>query len=73
MDDDFLITVEHWHHVRTLQGRTWCTRGARIWAESNGLDFDKFVREGLPASAFINTNDAIAMEFVKAAREARNG
>lgn len=72
-EEDFMITVKDWHSVRNLQGQTWCTKGARKWAETHHLDFDKFVREGLPASQFIATGDAIAMEFVNAARESRNG
>lgn len=71
--EDFIVTVEDWHNVRNLKGQTYCTKGARLWAKTHGLDFDKFVREGLPASVFLATRDAIAEEFVAAARKRRHG
>ena len=72
-EEDFLVTVLDWHSVRDTNGRPWCTKGAKLWAKTHNMDFDKFVREGLPASQFIATGDAIAMEFVEAARRNRNG
>lgn len=70
--EDFIVTVKDWHAVRSLKGSSYCVKGARKWAETHGLDFDKFVHEGLPASQFIATGDAIALAFVEAAKEGRN-
>lgn len=71
MEEDFIVTVDDWHNVRNISGHQYCTRGAKQWARTHKLDFDKFVMEGLPASQFLATGDALALEFVEAARERR--
>lgn len=54
-----------------LRALTWCTRGARAFAERHGLDWERFVREGLPAQALIDTDDALARALVERARARR--
>lgn len=61
-DDDFLITlkdVRRAHH---------CSAGARTWFKHHGLDWSDFLKNGIPASKMLETNDALAkrlVEFVK--------
>lgn len=71
LEEDFIITVKDWHAARNLKGQSFCVRGGRLWAAEHGIDFDKFVREGLPASQFLATGDAIGLSFVEAAIEVR--
>lgn len=49
-----------------------CSNGARGFFQRQGLDWNKFLSEGLPEELFIATGDANAMRVVEAAR-ARNG
>jgi hypothetical protein len=67
--EDFLVTSEHYHALRTSTTRTYCVPGARLWCAANKIDFDKFLTEGLMASEFEATGDAIALELVQVARE----
>lgn len=46
-----------------------CSSGARGWFARQGMDWNKFLSEGLPEEQFIATGDANALRVVKAARE----
>jgi len=50
----------------------YCSRGMRNWFKRNGLDWSRFVRDGLPAEVLIATGDAMAVELVEHVR-GRNG
>lgn len=52
-----------------------CTRGAKAWFETYGLDFRNFLKHGINEEAFLATGDAHAIEIVrhKRAREAERG
>ena len=51
-----------------------CISGAKTWIEEHGFNWRDFVRNGLPASVLVATNDDLAMRTVEAARkEAENG
>lgn len=55
-----------------LRALTWCTRGARAFAERHALDWGVFVREGLPAQVLIDTDDALARALVERAQARRD-
>lgn len=38
--------------------------GARDWFARHGLDFRKFIKEGIPASEFLAAGDALAKSVV---------
>ena len=42
-----------------------CVRGARRWFEAHDLDFRTFLKEGLPAQAFLDTEDALGIQVVE--------
>jgi hypothetical protein len=45
-----------------------CVSGARAFGRRHGLDWRKFVREGLPEEDLLATGDAMAIKAVEYAR-----
>lgn len=64
-----MTTVLH-RHARELG---YCNRGTREFFARHGMDWPTFLREGLPASAFEATGDAMALKLVKHAEEDSRG
>lgn len=52
-------------HIRKAK---MCSGGTRDFFKRHGMDWNKFLSEGLPEEDFIATGDAMAMEVVKVAR-----
>jgi hypothetical protein len=52
-------------HVRAAR---MCSRGARAFFERHGLDWQRFLAEGLPAEQIEATGDAMALKVVEVAR-----
>lgn len=46
-----------------------CSRGARDFFVRHGLDWNKFLHEGIPAEELWNTGDPMAQEVVRVAQE----
>lgn len=42
-----------------------CVRGAREWFEAHGLDFAKFLSQGIDEDEFLATGDALAQQVVE--------
>lgn len=61
--DDPIVTMRH------VRAAKLCSRGARTLAARHGLDWTRFVREGLPASLVEATGDAFALRVAAAARK----
>lgn len=53
-------------HVRRVH---FCSRGARAFFQRYGLDWQVFLREGIPASVLEATGDALAARVCALARE----
>ncbi len=51
-------------HARAI---SYCSRGMRRWFEFHGLDWDAFLREGLPAETLLATGDDMARRVVEVA------
>lgn len=53
----------------------FCSRGSREWFDRYGLDWSRFVSEGLPVAAFDGINDPMLKRAIEQAqkREAANG
>lgn len=68
--DDILVTSDHLRMLRARydQGGR-CVPGIQTWFTRYGLDFEEFLRNGLPASAFEATGDERGLELVQIARE----
>ena len=58
MSDDPIITIGHMRKVG------FCAAGIRTWFETNDLDFRAMVKNGIPASKLLATNDALAQRVV---------
>ena len=56
--------------MRDIRRAHLCSRGARAFFRAHGLDWDRFLREGIPTSELEATQDAMALEVV---RMVRNG
>ncbi len=61
MKDELIIRVEH------VRRAGYCMRGARRWARGHGIDWARFVAEGVPAAALRATGDALARPVIAAA------
>ncbi|MGC3619141.1 hypothetical protein, partial [Pseudomonas aeruginosa] len=72
---DLIITTAHLRSVPGLTSRPgYCVSGARAWFNAHGLDWHRFVAEGMPASVLEATGDELALRLVSHARaEASNG
>ena len=46
-----------------------CSRGARAFFARHGLDYGRFLREGLPAEQIRATGDAMALQVVAIAEQ----
>lgn len=62
MSDDLIITVEH------VRDAGMCVRGAKQWFALHGLDFQKFLTHGIPASEVTALGDVFADKVVALAR-----
>lgn len=52
----------------------YCVRGVRRWCEVKGIDFRKFLAEGMPVEEFKSLGDDVYITDVLAVRERfRNG
>lgn len=56
-------------YLRHIPRSKLCTRGIQMWFNKRGLDLNKFLAEGLPASEIEATNDAFATRVAKIARD----
>lgn len=70
-----IVTIQHMHTVPTWTGRQgYCHGQGRAFASRTGLDWVKFVQEGIDAEELLATGDALAIALVEHARnEVANG
>lgn len=67
MSEDFIITI---HDLRSIG---MCASGVRRWCSSNGVDFKKFLDEGMTSSDMWGLGDGMAKRAVATMRERRLG
>ena len=60
---DVTVRIEH------VRSALLCTGGARRWFRARGLDWSKFLSEGLPASVIGQWGDPLAAKAIAAAEE----
>jgi len=58
--------------VRHAKALDYCAKGMRIFFKQHGLDYVKFVREGLTPDELRSTGDAMALKVVELAETERN-
>lgn len=59
------MTIVRMTHIRRAR---YCSRGTRDFFKRHGMDWSKFLREGLPAEQFEATGDAMAIRVAEIAR-----
>lgn len=55
--------------MKDIRSAKMCSGGTRNFFKRHGMDWNKFLTEGLPEEDFIRTGDAMAMQVVEKARE----
>ena len=66
-EQDFVVTLKD---VRALNH---CSAGARQWFKTNNLDWMDFLKNGVPASKLLATNDVLGRKIVEATRKNKAG
>jgi len=56
-----------------LRSLNYCNRGSRQWFDRYGLDWSRFIHEGLPEEAFLATGCGMAKALVERARARERG
>jgi len=59
---DVIVTMDD------VRNAKMCSRGARSFFIDHGLDWNKFLESGLPASEIEATGDSMALQVVEVAR-----
>jgi len=54
--------------MRHIRAAKMCSSGTRAFFKRHEMDWNKFLAEGLPASEFERTGDAMALHVVEVAR-----
>jgi hypothetical protein len=63
MNEDFKITM------RDVRAANMCSGGARMFFKQHGLNWSQFVKEGLSASKFAETGDALGLKLVEITKQ----
>lgn len=71
---ELIVTTQHMRTVPGFGPRPgFCLPRCRQFARDHGLDWRRFVREGLPASELLATGNALAIALVEHARSVEEG
>lgn len=62
------MTKEVIVEMQDIRAAKMCSRGTREFFKRHGMDWSKFIKEGLPSSEFERTGDAMALQVVEVAR-----
>lgn len=62
MSEQVLVRMEH------IRAARMCSRGARAFFARHNLDWQAFLKDGLPAEVLAATGDAMALQVVEVAR-----
>ena len=63
------VTSEVICRMRHVRAAGLCSRGSRVWCDSNGIDWNDFLTNGIPASVLEQTGDPIVKKVADAARK----
>ncbi len=59
--------------IADVRARRWCVSGAREFCRAHQLDWQQFVREGLPCSVMLATGNDMARQLVEDVRKRSAG
>ncbi|GAB3755203.1 hypothetical protein GCM10028795_27550 [Lysobacter olei] len=69
-----MVTTRHLFTIPGFSRRNgFCRSGARAWFKRHGLDWQDFVRNGIPATTLEATGDGLALAAVAWARKCEAG
>ena len=54
--------------MKDVRKMKWCAKGARDFCTRHRIDWQAFRTTGVPAEVMLATNDAMAIQLVKAAQ-----
>ncbi|AUR88724.1 hypothetical protein NVP2117O_46 [Vibrio phage 2.117.O._10N.261.45.E9] len=54
-------------HLADLRRAKHCSSGARKFFAAHGLDWQEFIKNGLPEEDFLNTGNRLAIDMVELA------
>ena len=63
------VTSDPMCKPRHMRAAGLCARGSREWCKHNGISWNAFLTEGIPASVLEATRDPIVAKLAAAARE----
>lgn len=63
MEEDFIVTIND------IRKTGHCVRGIRGWFDLHMLDFPGFLKNGIPASMLLATDDELAKDVVGKIKE----
>ena len=63
------ITLAMARSVPHLQGHGYCSAGMRLFAARHGLDWQKFIREGIAEEELLATGNWLAEQVVQYANQ----
>lgn len=70
MSTGLIVTTRHLFTIPGYSPRQgFCRSGARRWFDVHGLDWQDFVRNGIPAERLESTGDGLAIALVQWASE----
>jgi len=53
--------------MRHIREAKMCSRGTRAFFQAHNLDWQKFLKEGIPSKELADTGDAMALQVVRVA------
>jgi hypothetical protein len=62
MTTELIVTIKHVRDARL------CVRGARMWFQRHGLNFEHFLSHGYPVEVIEGTGDAMGKEIASRVR-----
>lgn len=68
-----MIRVFRRHLYHSKPEERYCARGSRDFFTKHGLNWSDFLRNGIPAEAFLKTGDSMAIRAVRHAEQEING
>lgn len=57
--------------VQDCSSRGYCSKGMRRFAEKHGLDWIKFVKEGIDSEKLLATKDGMAIKIVERVKDGK--
>lgn len=61
------VTIEH------TRACGYCRKGVKKYFDSIGIDWQTFIKEGVPEEVLLQTNNAMAIKSVEKMKEMQNG